>query len=783
MKKFLYLFLVSLFLVAPVRATDITIISTTVPYANITDLGASRTGTASVVNGNSAITLGTALPSNYVGLTGFQIKLGSAIYYVTSVDSTTQITLQGIYTASTGSVSFEIYPFVLLRVFASKNFIPLGAGYVVQSGNSTTGTGFFKQIAATYRLGQLYLPDIVLQATTDLAETADRDVRYTIWFYRLNGSQIRVYDGFQSFRMPHGSSSTTWPAIKAYNTPSATITPNFNAYNTDQTNALLDTIVTATPDYILKSSTTGKRAEDSGIYQSGTEIVNTLDMTVEGVTDQAGGVPVKTASQIAALSSGNKGRRFYQSDGIKGIYEDFGSSVGIRRVNPCVTGYEIGLVPNSSGSASSNSTAYSAFHSNAPNNGACLQLDEATYYFSSTLANTKPIQIIGAGSNFANGSQVAGTTLSFPTNTTGISFTGALSAKGGKVANLNIVTASRGTSGDGIYTNAPITVENVSIDDVGRYGLHFDGSGLGNTDFSRVDTVHITDTTSDGVFTTGEANRMFLANVNVTRAGRHGVNDNGWVNTWVNTHVAFSGQISGTGSSHDYRANGNSTIWQGVYSESGTGTERFYLDSSASYNDVVGGQFGQPTVTYLNTTVAAQGHRIWVAGRQNELGLRDKFADGSGHNYTLAAGNYDATGGLIINDDTSSTRVLSYNPTTTTVALPGINIRQLSATNVTPSQITSNQNNYNPSAGTVYRLSSDASRNITGWTAPTLDGTELEIRNIGSYDIVFKHQSSSSTAANRFINEIGLDVAIGTNQGVKLRYDSTTARWRVSLLQ
>lgn len=263
MKKFLYLFLVLLSLAAPARATDITVISTTVPYANITDLGASRTGTASVVNGNSTITLGSALPSNYVGLSGFQIKLGSAIYYVTSVDSTTDITLQGTYSASTGSIAFEIYPFVLLRVYASKNFTPLGASYVVQSGNSTTGTGFFKQVAATYRLGQLYLPDIVLQATTDLAETADRDVRYTIWFYRLNGSQIRVYDGFQSFRMPHGSASTTWPAIKAYNTPSTTITPNFNAYNTDQVNSLFENIPignlnTGDPSKILVSDSTGK---------------------------------------------------------------------------------------------------------------------------------------------------------------------------------------------------------------------------------------------------------------------------------------------------------------------------------------------------------------------------------------------------------------------------------------------------------------------------------------------------------------------------------------------
>lgn len=103
----------------------------------------------------------------------------------------------------------------------------------------------------------------------------------------------------------------------------------------------------------------------------------------------------------------------------------------------------------------------------------------------------------------------------------------------------------------------------------------------------------------------------------------------------------------------------------------------------------------------------------------------------------------------------------------------------------TPAQITANQNNYSFTyyEGVVLRLSSDASRNITGLLASgsygVLDGDFVWIINVGSNDIVIKHEDVNSTAANRFLNSSGADITLSAGQAADLIYDGTTSRWRV----
>jgi hypothetical protein len=107
-----------------------------------------------------------------------------------------------------------------------------------------------------------------------------------------------------------------------------------------------------------------------------------------------------------------------------------------------------------------------------------------------------------------------------------------------------------------------------------------------------------------------------------------------------------------------------------------------------------------------------------------------------------------------------------------------------------PSQITSNQNNYNPGGiGAVfYRLSSDASRNITGFSIGQADavasgsGAVVEFWNVGSNDIVLKHEDANSTAGNRFLNNTAADITLAAGEQASLTYDTTTGRWRVRKL-
>ena len=101
------------------------------------------------------------------------------------------------------------------------------------------------------------------------------------------------------------------------------------------------------------------------------------------------------------------------------------------------------------------------------------------------------------------------------------------------------------------------------------------------------------------------------------------------------------------------------------------------------------------------------------------------------------------------------------------------------AGDVTPSQITADQNNYAPTgagAATTLRLSSDASRSITGMTGGQ-DGLVRILINVGAYAITLKDESASSTAANRFA--LDADVTLQAEQTAVLRYDATDSRWRI----
>lgn len=97
---------------------------------------------------------------------------------------------------------------------------------------------------------------------------------------------------------------------------------------------------------------------------------------------------------------------------------------------------------------------------------------------------------------------------------------------------------------------------------------------------------------------------------------------------------------------------------------------------------------------------------------------------------------------------------------------------------LTPAQITANQDNYAPTgigAASVLRLSTDASRNITGISAPSPEyARRLIVQNIGSFNVVLK-DDVTSTAANRF--QLTADVTLTPMQHVELIYDTTLDRW------
>lgn len=99
---------------------------------------------------------------------------------------------------------------------------------------------------------------------------------------------------------------------------------------------------------------------------------------------------------------------------------------------------------------------------------------------------------------------------------------------------------------------------------------------------------------------------------------------------------------------------------------------------------------------------------------------------------------------------------------------------------ISPAQITANQNDYNPTGladASVLRLNTDASRNITS-IAGGADGRILIIHNVGSFNIVLKDDDGATgTAANRFA--LSGDVTLTPDQCAIIQYDSTSTRWRL----
>ena len=98
---------------------------------------------------------------------------------------------------------------------------------------------------------------------------------------------------------------------------------------------------------------------------------------------------------------------------------------------------------------------------------------------------------------------------------------------------------------------------------------------------------------------------------------------------------------------------------------------------------------------------------------------------------------------------------------------------------ISPAQIVSNTDNYNPtglSTAAVLRLTTDASRNLTGIVGG-VDGRILMVLNVGSFPLVLK-DDATSTAGNRF--QLNGDVTLGPDEGALLWYDSTSSRWRLA---
>lgn len=218
----------------------------------------------------------------------------------------------------------------------------------------------------------------------------------------------------------------------------------------------------------------------------------------------------------------------------------------------------------------------------------------------------------------------------------------------------------------------------------------------------------------------------------------------------------------------DSGASGKSAVFQ-----SAAGTDRVWFDSNGQLTgnsanaaglDVKGDETNNRTLIFAPST---------ASGLTNLYG----FYYPSGGGGVKRFRNF--TAGLDIFQFGTDGTVFHYeSPTFQKTATFQQGLR-LSA-EISPAQITANQNNYSPtglSTAVVMLLTSDASRDITGIAAQS--SGVLWVYNIGAQNIVLKHQDANSTAANRIIGTAGADVTLTPNRCALLRYSAAQTRWLV----
>lgn len=100
---------------------------------------------------------------------------------------------------------------------------------------------------------------------------------------------------------------------------------------------------------------------------------------------------------------------------------------------------------------------------------------------------------------------------------------------------------------------------------------------------------------------------------------------------------------------------------------------------------------------------------------------------------------------------------------------------------VSPASLSSSQNDWAPGVADVVYVTSSVDLNITGVSAASVpDGHAMLLMNIGNYKITLKHQSTSSTAANRLKSATAGDVVLYADGGSALCvYHAAASRWRI----
>lgn len=207
------------------------------------------------------------------------------------------------------------------------------------------------------------------------------------------------------------------------------------------------------------------------------------------------------------------------------------------------------------------------------------------------------------------------------------------------------------------------------------------------------------------------------------------------------------------------------------------------------------GAVGTTDSRLTNSRTPTSHNSSHFAAGTDPIGPSDIGAAAANHSHVLAnisdAGTAASRNAPAAGNATSSQVVLGSDTRLTNNRDPNSHASSHRATGAdavtpvvaSPASIASSQNDYSPGVADVVYLTSSAAVNLTGLLASSVDGFAVLLMNVnasGGYKITLKHESSSSTAANRFHAASGGDVVLYADGGSALAvYHAALSRWRI----
>lgn len=229
-------------------------------------------------------------------------------------------------------------------------------------------------------------------------------------------------------------------------------------------------------------------------------------------------------------------------------------------------------------------------------------------------------------------------------------------------------------------------------------------------------------------------------------------------------------------------SSGNTAIGYGA--GSGPSARLGVLSSANTTNALFANTSTGQTTATINVSCTMSG-TMNAAANRTFTGLKSfvTMTNAGSNTLTNLAGYFSATGGDVntaLQTDDGNVKLNNVSGSLTCAGASTFTNTLMTSGEVAPSQITSNQDNYAPtgwSTCTVAYLTSDASRNITGFGNPVA-GRHVWVYNGGSNNIVLKHKTTS-TAANQICGRGNADTTLTAGTGVHLYYSAAAGNFWV----